>query len=111
MMEASSTRILRKGKLESMYLNINLFRYFSLANLICRNRLGCLGYKYVPLSIVKGLSHDQQTNSTFYLQFTFQRLRYFSFLFGEFFRVDQGRITFERLDLLVCFRLPSKSEI
>ena len=31
--------------------------------------------------------------------------------FCKFFRVDQGRLTFERLDLLVSFRLPSKSEL
>ena len=32
----------------SFYLNIS-----SLASLMCRNRLGCLGYKYVPPFIVK----------------------------------------------------------
>jgi len=57
------------------------------------------------------LSHEQQTNSTFYLQFIFRGLHHLSFLFGEFFRVDQGRLTFKRLDLLVSFRLPSKSEL
>ena len=83
----------------------------SLASLVCRDWLDCLGYKYVLPSIVEGLSHDQSNNSIFYLQFTFRRLRHFSFLFGEFFRVDQGRLTFERLDLLVNFRLSSKSEL
>ena len=35
----------------------------------------------------------------------FRRLRlFFSFLFGEFIQVDQGRLIFERLDLLVSFR-------
>ena len=98
-------------KLESTYLGISL-DISSLVSFVCYNRLGCLGYKYVPCSFYKRLSHDQQTNSTFYLQFTFRRLRHFSFLFGEFFRVDQGRrITFERLDLMVSFRLPSKSEL
>ena len=58
-----------EGKLESMYLNICL-DISSLANLVCRNRLGCLGYKYITPSIVKGLSHNQSTNSTFFLQFT-----------------------------------------
>ena len=99
-----------EGKLESMYLNICL-DISSLVSLVCRNWLGCLGYKYVLPCIVKGLSHDQSTNPTFYLQFTFRRLRHFSFLFDEFFRVDQGRLTFERLYLLVSFRLPSKSEL
>ena len=33
----------------------------------------------------------------------FRRLRLSSFLFDEFFKVDQGRLTFERLDLLVSF--------
>ena len=26
---------------------------------MCHNQVGCLGYKYVPPSIVKVLSHDQ----------------------------------------------------
>ena len=95
-----------------MYLSISFYLDISsLSSLVCRDRLGCLGYKYVPSFIVGVLSHDQQTNSIFYLQFTFRRLRHFSFLFGEFFRVDQGRITFERLDLLVSFRLLNKSEL
>ena len=58
-----------EGKLESMYLNICL-DISSLVSLVCRNWLGCLGYKYVPLSIVKSLSHNQSTNSIFSLQFT-----------------------------------------
>ena len=33
------------------------------------------------------------------------------FFFCEFFQADQGRLTFERLDLLVSLRLPSKSEL
>ena len=33
----------------------------------------------------------------------FRRLRLFSSFFDEFFQVDQGRLTFERLDLLVSF--------
>ena len=82
----------------------------SLASLVCRDRLDCLGYKYVLPSIVEGLSHDQSNNSIFYLQFTFSATSPLLFFFDEFFRVDQGRITFERLDLLVSFRLPNKSE-
>ena len=36
----------------------------------------------------------------------------FAILFsGEFFQVDQGRLTFERLDLLVSIHLPSKFEL
>ena len=34
----------------------------------------------------------------------FRRLRLSSFLFDEFFQVDQGRLIFERLGLLVSFR-------
>ena len=33
----------------------------------------------------------------------FRRLRLFFSLFDEFFQVDQGRLTFERLDLPVSF--------
>ena len=43
-----------------MYLSISFcLNISSLASLMCRNWLGCLGYKYVPPSIVKVLSHDQ----------------------------------------------------
>jgi len=94
-----------------MYFNISILDISSLASLVCRDRLGCLAYKYVLPSILEGLSHDQQTNSTFYLQFTFRRLRHFSFLFDEFFQVDERHLTFKRLDLLVSFCLPSKSEL
>ena len=34
----------------------------------------------------------------------FRRLRLLSSFFDEFFQVDHGRLTFERLDLLVSFR-------
>ena len=57
-------------KLESTYLGISL-DISSLVSFVCYNRLGCLGYKYAPSSIVKGLSHNQSTNPTFSLQFTF----------------------------------------
>ena len=93
-----------------MYRSISLFRYFFSSKFVCRNRLGCLDYKYVLPSIVEGLSHDQSNNSIFYLQFTFSATSPLLFFFDEFFQVDQGRITFERLDLLVSFRLPNKSE-
>ena len=75
--------------LESMYFNISFqFRF-------------CLSDKLVQtinmylLVSVKGLSHDLSTNPTFSLQFTFSSATSpFSF-FCEFFRVDQGRLTFE----------------
>ena len=42
-----------EGKLESMYVSISFYLDISpLANLVCRDRLGCLGYKYVPSFIV-----------------------------------------------------------
>ena len=41
-------------KLESMYLVISFdFDIPSLASFVCRNRLGCLAYKYVLLFIVE----------------------------------------------------------
>ena len=41
-------------KLESMYLVISFyFDIPSLASFVCRNRLGCLGYKYVLPFIVE----------------------------------------------------------
>ena len=49
-MNGSATNFVSKNsterELESIYLNISLFRY-SLASLVCRDGLGCLGYKYV----------------------------------------------------------------
>ena len=48
---------------------------------------------------------DTHPIQKFYNSFAlFQRLRLFSYFFDEFFQVDQGRLTFERLDLLVSFR-------
>ena len=41
---------------------------------------------------------------TLQLLCTFRRLRLFFFFFDEFFQVDQGLLTFERLGLLVSFR-------
>ena len=64
-----------------------------------------------PCLFVKVLSHDQSINSTFSLAIYFSVGGFAIFFFCEFFRVDQRRLTFERLDLLVSFHLPSKSEL
>ena len=70
-----------------------------------------VGYKYEPPAIVRIDTHPTNTN-LLYLQFTFSSATSPSFsLFREFFRADQGCLTFEQLDLLVSFHLPSKSEI
>ena len=57
-----------------MYFNISLFKYFFSSKFVCRNRLRCLGYKYVLPSIVERLSHYQSTNPTFQ-HFIIRRLR------------------------------------
>ena len=54
-----------EGKLESMYFNICL-DISSLLSLVCRNWLGCLDYKYVPPSIVKGFI-TRSTNKLYFL--------------------------------------------
>ena len=51
-------------ELESVYLIISFYLDISLlASLMCRDRLGCLGYKYVRTSIVERFHHtiNQQT--------------------------------------------------
>ena len=54
-------------KLESMYLSISFcLDISSLASLMCRNRLDCLGYKYIPPSIVKGFI-TRSTNKLYFL--------------------------------------------
>ena len=87
-----------------------LFRFF-LASWVCCDQLGCLGYKYVPHLLCKGFV-TRPINKLYFFpcKLLFSR-RHRYFFFCEFFRVDQGRLTFERLDLLVSFHLPSKSEI
>ena len=45
----------------------------SLASLVCSNGLGCLGYKYVPPSIVKVLSHDQYKH-IYFLKYFYTRV-------------------------------------
>ena len=64
-----------------------------------------------PPAIVKIDTHP--TNTTLLLAIYFlvgDFATFFSFS-NEFFQADQGRLTFERLGLLVNFRLPSKSEL
>ena len=83
----------------------------SLASLMCRNRLGYLGYKYVPPSICKSFVTRPINKLYFFLAIYFSVGGFAIFFFCEFFRVDQGRLTFDLLDLLVSFRLPNKSEL
>ena len=67
-------------------------------------------YKYEPPAIVKIDAHP--TNKTLLLAIYFLAGDFAIFLFfREFFQADQGRLTFERLGLLVNFLLPSKSEL
>ena len=72
---------------------------------VCRNRLG-LDSARLYISVVrdqKNLIHIQYNKFyNFFVLFRWLRL-FFSF-FDEFFQVNQGRLTFERLDLLVSFR-------
>ena len=51
-------------KLESMYLVISFyFDIPSLASFVCRNRLGCLGYKYVlPFIVERFVTRPIQTH-------------------------------------------------
>jgi len=54
-------------KLESMYLIISFYLDIpSLASFVCRNRLGCLGYKYVPSFIVERFI-TRSTNKLYFL--------------------------------------------
>jgi len=97
-------------------IGFSLFRrsfYFLAKICISRNRLGLvsLGFIYISCTGLEKVD-THPINKT--LQFSnnllsSQRFRYF--LFREFFRVDRGRLTFERLDLLVSFCLPNKSEL
>jgi len=71
-----------------------------------------MGFKYEPTVIVKDWYTSKQHNFTLFSQFTFSSATSpFFFLFGEFFRAVQERLTFERFDLLVSFCLPSKPEL
>ena len=54
-------------KLESMYLIISFYLDIpSLVSFVCRNRLGCLGYKYVPSFIVERFI-TRSTNKLYFL--------------------------------------------
>ena len=95
-----------------MYLSISFcLDISSLASLMCRNRLGYLGYKYVPPSICKSFVTRPINKLYFFLAIYFSVGGFAIFIFCEFFRDDQGRLTFERLDLLVSFHLPNKSKL
>ena len=69
------------------------------------------GINMSPPAIVKNDTHP--TNTTLLLAIYFLVGNFatpFSFSY-EFFQADQGRLTFERLGLLVSLYLPSKSEL
>ena len=68
------------------------------------------GINMSPPTIVKIDTHPTNTTLLLAIYFLVGDFAIF-FLFREFFQADQGRLTFERLDLLVSFRLPSKSEL
>ena len=56
-----------EGKLESMYVSISFYLDISpLASLVCRDRLGCLGYKYIPSLIVR-VFITRSTNKLYFL--------------------------------------------
>ena len=69
-----------------------------------------MGYKYDPPAIIKIDTHPTNKLYSTCNLFSRRRLRHL-FSFREFFRADQGHLAFERLSLLVSFRLPSKSEL
>ena len=94
-----------------MYLSISFYLDFFLASWVCRDQLGCLGYKYVPHLLCKGFVTRPINKSYFFLAIYFSVGDFAIFFLGKFFQVDQGRLTFERLDLLVSFHLPSKSKL
>ena len=63
-----------------------------------------MGYKYEPPAIIKIDTHPNKQTlllAIYFLVGDFAIL----FLFREFFQADQGRLTFERLGLLVSVRL------
>ena len=69
-----------------------------------------MGYKYEPPVIVKIETHPNKQTLLLAIYFLVGGFTIL-FLFREFFQADQGRLTFERLCLLVTLRLPSKSEL
>ena len=80
-----------------------LFRFFFFSKLGVP--LGCLGYKYVPHSLCKCFVTRPINKPYFFLAIYFSVDDFAIFFFCEFFRVDQGPLTFERLGLLVIFCL------
>ena len=60
-------------------------------------------YKYEPPSIVKIDTHPNKQTLLLAIYFLTGDFAIF-FFFREFFQADQGRLTFERLDLLVSVR-------
>ena len=88
-----------------------LFRYFFISKFDVPNRLGCLGYKYVPPSIVERFITRSISKPYFLPAIYFIVGGFAIFFLCEFFRVDQGHLTFEQLDMLISFCLPSKSEL
>ena len=70
-----------------------------------------MGYKYEPPITIEDLYTSNKQNFTLLaIYFSVSDFAIF-FFFREFFQADQGRLTFERLGLLVRFCLPSKSEL
>ena len=63
-----------------------------------------------PQTIVKIDTHQNKQIILLAIYFLVDDFATF-FLFREFFQADQGRLTFERLGLLVSLRLSSKSEL
>ena len=76
-------------ELESMYLIISFYLDIaSLASLMCRNRLDCLDYNYIPPSIVK-IFITRSINKPYFLPAIYLTVGGFTiFFFCEFFRVD-----------------------
>ena len=69
-----------------------------------------MGYKYETPAIVKIDRHPNKQTLLLAIYFLVGGFAIL-FLFHKFFQADQGRLTFERLGLLVSLRLPSKSEL
>ena len=105
-------RIIRNGSQSPCVLVFSFSLDISfLTSFVCRNWLGYLYYKYVPLIHGKRFITRSINKSYFFLAIYFFVGDFAIFFFCELFQVDQGCLTFERLDLLVSFHLPSKSEL
>ena len=68
------------------------------------------GININPRTIVKIDTHPNKQTLQLAIYFLVGDFAIF-FSFYELFQADQGRLTFERLDLLVSLHLPSKSEL